>query len=201
MKNKFLIAIFFSLVPMVTDAATVYFADVSSMITQASNLLKVLVGMAFALAILAFFFGIARFLWNVDQPEKREEGRSLMIYSVVAIFVMVSIWGLVAFLQKAFIPQYTTVQVGNGGSSQTPCQSINSVLGTNDPCVQGSSNVPANPWSGGTNLNDNAQTNTLTGTDNASVYSTQTYKSSTMTGTDNASVYSTKTYKASTKQQ
>jgi len=50
------------------------------------------------LALLGFFYGLAKFIFSASDPDKQKEGRSIMIWGVVALFVMVSVWGLVNFL-------------------------------------------------------------------------------------------------------
>lgn len=60
------------------------------------------------IALLVFFWGLVKFLFKGG--EDIEEGRNLMIWGTVAIFVMVSIWGLVRFIQNELLP---------GGASST----------------------------------------------------------------------------------
>lgn len=62
--------------------------------------LGALVGLFITLAIVVFFWGLIMYLWNVD--EKKQEGLSIMLWGVIAIFVMVSIWGIVRLLQQTF---------------------------------------------------------------------------------------------------
>ncbi len=53
------------------------------------------------IALLVFFWGLVKFILKVGGDAKAvEDGRKLMIWGVVAIFVMVSIWGLIGFIQR-----------------------------------------------------------------------------------------------------
>jgi len=61
-----------------------------------------LIPITFALAILLFFFGLAKFIYSSGDTGANQRGKDLMIWGVIAIFVMSSIWGLVAFLQSTF---------------------------------------------------------------------------------------------------
>jgi hypothetical protein len=63
-----------------------------------------------ALGLLGFFFGLAKFIFSAGDPEKQKEGRQIMIWGVVALFVMVSVWGLVKFVGNA-------LNVDSGGTS------------------------------------------------------------------------------------
>lgn len=48
------------------------------------------------IALLAFFYSLVRFLYVKDDAGKSKE---YLGYSILILFVMVSIWGIVAFLQ------------------------------------------------------------------------------------------------------
>ncbi len=54
------------------------------------------------LAIVIFIIGIVKYIAKADEAKEREEGRKFMIYGIVALFVMVSIWGLVGIIQGTF---------------------------------------------------------------------------------------------------
>lgn len=56
-----------------------------------------------SLALIAFFWGLAMFLFKFDgKEEEQKKGRAVMVYGVVVIFVMVSIFGIVNLLQRGF---------------------------------------------------------------------------------------------------
>lgn len=57
-----------------------------------------LIPMAFALCLLYFFWGVAKYIKEVGQG--KEEGKRIMVWGVVGIFVAFSIWGIIAFLQS-----------------------------------------------------------------------------------------------------
>lgn len=61
------------------------------------NLVGTAIPLIASLALLAFFWGLVRFIMNVNNPKGLEEGRALMIWGTVALFVMVSVWGLIRF--------------------------------------------------------------------------------------------------------
>jgi len=57
-----------------------------------------------ALALLAFFWGLAMYLFNFGEGKEdvQKKGRNLMIYGILAIFVMVSVFGIAQLLQRSF---------------------------------------------------------------------------------------------------
>ncbi len=54
----------------------------------------------FAIAIIYFFWGMIQFLRAGGDPKAKEAGQAHMIYGIIAIAVMISIYGLVAWLQS-----------------------------------------------------------------------------------------------------
>jgi hypothetical protein len=63
--------------------------------TIASRLIPFLV----SLAVLAFFWFLVMFIWKGrDSSDAQAKGRLGMFYSLVAIFVMVSMWGIIVFI-------------------------------------------------------------------------------------------------------
>ena len=70
------------------------------LINSVGRLVNSLVVIVIALAVLAFFWGLAKFIFNVSGDEKSvEEGKRIMIWGVIALFVMVSVWGIIRFVQ------------------------------------------------------------------------------------------------------
>lgn len=60
------------------------------------------IGLVSAVALLGFVTGIVKFIFHSGDEDKRKEGKKMMLWSVFAIFIMVSLWGAVALLQSTF---------------------------------------------------------------------------------------------------
>jgi len=57
----------------------------------------------FAVAIVMFIWGVVQFfILNSDEEAKRAQGKQFMIWGVIALAVMLSVWGLVAILGATF---------------------------------------------------------------------------------------------------
>ncbi len=52
----------------------------------------------FVLATLVFLIGVLRFVANGADEEARKKGKDFMIWGIIAMAVMVSIWGLVRLI-------------------------------------------------------------------------------------------------------
>ncbi|MDP3763843.1 MAG: hypothetical protein Q8Q92_04385 [bacterium] len=63
------------------------------------DLIQVVIPVIAGLALLVFFWGLFKFILRVGGDEKAvTEGKSLMIWGLIALFVLVSIWGIMRFL-------------------------------------------------------------------------------------------------------
>lgn len=65
-----------------------------------NTFLNAAIGLFITLAIVVFFWGLINYLLNVG--EEKGKGLQIMFYGVIAIFVMVSIWGIIRLLQSTF---------------------------------------------------------------------------------------------------
>ena len=71
--------------------------NINLLVTSATNILNKLVPFAIGLGLVVFLFGIVRYV-TAGAGEDKAAARNLMIYGIIALFVMVSVWGLVNFI-------------------------------------------------------------------------------------------------------
>jgi len=83
------------------------------LISFANTALNDVMVLLITLAIVVFFWGLIRYITQVS--EERAQGLTTMLYAIVAIFVMVSIWGIIHLIQATF-------GVGNNQTAETPSQ-------------------------------------------------------------------------------
>ncbi len=88
---------------------------------------NILIPIVFTLALLFFFYGIVRYIWS--EGNNKEEGKRIMIWGIVALFVMSSVWGLVAFLQGELL--------GGPGANSMPIPTIGGSSSDCDPALYG----------------------------------------------------------------
>ncbi len=67
-----------------------------------SELLNIATPLVVALALLFFFWGLAMYILNAGNEEKKAEGKNIMIWGIIALFIMVSVFGIVKVLQDTF---------------------------------------------------------------------------------------------------
>jgi uncharacterized membrane protein len=66
------------------------------------NLINQAVVLVVGLALLFFFWGVAMFVLNSDDVEKRAQGKSHIMWGIIALFVMLFVWQIVNILANTF---------------------------------------------------------------------------------------------------
>lgn len=63
-----------------------------------TEILNPIIAILFALALAYFVYGVAAYLWNPDNEEARDKGRKGMLWGIIGMFIMVSVFGIMRFL-------------------------------------------------------------------------------------------------------
>jgi len=80
-------------------------------LTQISGLINQLVPVLVAIALVFFLWGVVTFILSAGDEEARSIGKHKMVWGIIALFVIVSVWGLVSLLNEI-----TGVEQGGGFS-------------------------------------------------------------------------------------
>jgi len=65
------------------------------------DLIKLTIPVIAGLALLVFFWGLVKFISNISGDEKAiKEGKNLMVWGLIALFIMISIWGILRFFYR-----------------------------------------------------------------------------------------------------
>jgi len=67
-----------------------------------TRIINALMPFIVGLAVLFFMWGVFQFVKSSGNEDEITEGRNRMIYGIIAIFVMVSVWGFVNLLDETF---------------------------------------------------------------------------------------------------
>jgi hypothetical protein len=78
------------------------FRDLESAIESVTELVNMIIPLFIGIALLFFIWNLIKYVLRASDEEERTASRSYMIYSIIAFFVMISIWGLVNFLVATF---------------------------------------------------------------------------------------------------
>jgi len=97
------------LTTLITPLSVFAARDLKGIIGIFTDLLNSLLPLVEGIAFLAFLWGLANFIWHADNEEKRSEGKQIMIWGIIALFVMVSAFPIVHIIQNTFF--------GGGGNA------------------------------------------------------------------------------------
>lgn len=98
---------------LVLGASSVDFGWINSIVTSLSALITALVPVVIGLGLLFFIWGLVQYIAASGDEAAKEEGKRKMIWGVIALFVIVAVWGLVALLGEL-------VGVGQGSAVTMP---------------------------------------------------------------------------------
>jgi hypothetical protein len=59
-----------------------------------------LVQLIFAGAVFYFLWGVFKYIRAADDPSERAQGGRHIIWSVVGIFIMISVWGIISIIKR-----------------------------------------------------------------------------------------------------
>ena len=80
-----------------------------------------LIAVLFALATVYFIYGAIRYLLNPDSEEVRKESKSSMIWGVIGMVIMASVFGIMMFILTSIGETRIQVQ-SNGNYTVQPMQ-------------------------------------------------------------------------------
>lgn len=93
-KKTALIAFALFALPLITSAQALQ--PLRNLVASISDLVAMLVPLLIGVAVVTFMWGLVKYLWKRD-----DDGKKIMIWGLVALFVMVSFWGIIVLAQNA----------------------------------------------------------------------------------------------------
>lgn len=90
----------FLVTPIAASAATI--TSLEDLLLYATDVINMIIPILFGIALLFFLWGVVKYIKNGGEPKAREEARNFMIFGIIGLFVMVSVWGLVRVLVNTF---------------------------------------------------------------------------------------------------
>ncbi len=89
------------LFPVIVSAQLV---GIKTLFYSFGQLVDGLILIVVGIALLAFFWGLVKFIFAQGSEASKLEAKKIMGWGLVALFVMISVWGLVRFMQRELLP-------------------------------------------------------------------------------------------------
>jgi succinate dehydrogenase/fumarate reductase cytochrome b subunit len=191
--NKNFIIINYFLLASTAFAQTTSSTGLSGFLNNiTTNVIGAVVTLFLSLAVVGFFYGIVKFIIASRDgvTESMKEGKQFMLWGLISVFVMFSVWGIIKFSQislfgnsfdftKINIPSIDSVKIGNtSGNGATT--GFNPTL--NNGATTGNNNSATN--NGATTGNNSSATNNGATTGNNSTQNNGTCTTTGATCTD-----------------
>ena len=107
-KRIIFIASALALMPAAAHAGTF-----TGLVAMGSSVLTALVPFLIGLGLVLFLVGLVKYMLAQDNEQGRATARQMMLWGIIMLFVMVSVWGLVNILS-------TSLGIKGGAAPATP---------------------------------------------------------------------------------
>jgi hypothetical protein len=91
----------------------------TDLLGQVAGIVQAIIPIIIGAAVLVFLWGVLRYFFSKDD-KSRKESINYIVWGIIALFVMVAIWGLVNILQSTFL--------SNANPSEAPREEVNSLV-------------------------------------------------------------------------
>ncbi|MEK7068589.1 MAG: hypothetical protein AAB964_02110, partial [Patescibacteria group bacterium] len=72
--------------------------DLKVLVGQIIGLINYIIPVGITLSLVHFFWGIVPYLYDTSDPHAKEADKKIFVWGLLALFVMTSVWGIVAML-------------------------------------------------------------------------------------------------------
>ena len=102
--KKFVISASAYLLPVVAFAGDANVdTSVYGIINQVNKVINAIIPFLVGLAVLVIIWGVFNYISGAGDEEKRAQAKQFIIWGVVGVFIMLSVWGLVGILTNTVV--------------------------------------------------------------------------------------------------
>ncbi|MDB5224932.1 MAG: protein of unknown function with transrane region [Candidatus Adlerbacteria bacterium] len=83
-------------------AAAQQLQPLRNLIASVGLILNALIPITIAATVLVFFYGLIKYVKSAGDGKGASVGKGIMISGIVALVIMISVWGIVRLVQNAF---------------------------------------------------------------------------------------------------
>lgn len=76
-------------------------SNIKTFVTSIGQVVSLALPIVVGIALLAFFWGLVKFIFAQGNEEAKTDAKKIMLWGLIALFVMVAVWGLVRFIGTA----------------------------------------------------------------------------------------------------
>lgn len=91
-----------ALLPFMALAVDEGLDAVDQVLSPVTYVIDALIPILMTVALIVFMLGLVKYIFNTGDDTARKQGKWLMVWGIIALFVMVSVWGLTTFVGDIF---------------------------------------------------------------------------------------------------
>jgi len=76
---------------------------VGNLLGELDIVIKFSIRLLAGIALLVFFWGLVKFIFAQGSETVKTEAKKVMVWGLIALFVMISVWGIIIFMQVALL--------------------------------------------------------------------------------------------------
>ncbi len=88
--------------PALTSLAADPLTNISGVLNRFSSFINLIIPFIVGLAVLVIVYGIFNFISSAGDEEARATAKQFIIWGIIGVFIMLSVWGLVNILVNSF---------------------------------------------------------------------------------------------------
>ena len=102
-----------ALTPVFAFAQTL--TNLSILVSSIGGIVTLAIPIVFSLALLAFFWGLVKYIFAQGNEEAKADGKKIMLWGLIALFVGAMVWGIIEFARSSLgiqnVPTQTVPKV------------------------------------------------------------------------------------------
>src|SRR3989338_11387836 len=73
-------------------------SNINQLVDAIGKIVALALPIVVGIALLVFFWGLVKFIFAQGSEEAKADAKKIMLWGLIALFVMVAVWGLVEFI-------------------------------------------------------------------------------------------------------
>lgn len=95
--------------------------DLTGVVAQIIRSINVVIPVLITVALVLFLWGVLRYMYKVGNARSKEADREIFLWGLLALFCMVSVWGVVSLLCLQFFGDRQCQNVQNAQCNSVEC--------------------------------------------------------------------------------
>jgi hypothetical protein len=98
-----------------------------NLIKESSSAINALILIVMGIALLVFFWGLTKYIFEQGNETAKTQGKGVMVWGLIALTVMVSVWGIIRVFQGELNLNNSTpdrIDPNNPFNNRGPCGGV-----------------------------------------------------------------------------